>query len=173
MSQSPCTYKGSALLNVYVLLAPLIVTQYVSGSVPTCSFVAPVDCAGVSGKVIGIVVPHLLPPAVYTVTLSMPLPLALVCHVRLGRHWSRIWRATKVVARSSCLRVLKGQVVLRSLVRRANTGFQGRGKAYRRMISPETVLTHVMRREYWPFTPLTMVSGTSLTRRFAWWNIYL
>jgi hypothetical protein len=157
MSQSPCTYKGSALLNVYVLLAPLIVTQYVSGSVPICSFVAPVDCAGVVGNVIGIVVPHLLPPAVYTVTLSMPLPSALVCHVMLGRHWSRIWRATKVAARSSCLSVLKGQVVLKTLASRADGGFWGRRKTYSRIISPETVLTHVMRREYWPLTPLTMV----------------
>lgn len=105
-------YKGSGLLKVYVRLAPLMVIQYVRGSVPICSFVAPVDCAGVMGNVTGIVVPHVLPPAVKTVTLSMPLPSAVVCQVRLGRHWSRAWRARKVTPRSSCLRVLNGQVVL-------------------------------------------------------------
>ena len=50
--------------NVYVREAPLMVTHNVSGSVPICSFVAPVVLDGVEGTVIGMVVPHLLPPAV-------------------------------------------------------------------------------------------------------------
>lgn len=41
-----------------------MVTQSVSGSVPSCSLVAPVVEVGVTGTVTGIVVPHLLPPAV-------------------------------------------------------------------------------------------------------------
>jgi len=92
--------------------APLMVTQSVRGSVPSCSFVAPVLEETAPGSVMGIVVPHLLPPVVYTVTLSMPFPSALVCHVMLGRHWSRAWRLMNAAARSSCLSDLKGQVVL-------------------------------------------------------------
>jgi hypothetical protein len=45
-----------------------MVTHRVSGSLPSCSFVAPVVLLTAAGTVIGIVVPHLLPPAVYTVT---------------------------------------------------------------------------------------------------------
>jgi hypothetical protein len=62
-------YSGIGLEKVYVREAPLMVTHSVSGSVPICSFVAPVVTEGVEGTVIGIVVPHLLPPAVYTLTL--------------------------------------------------------------------------------------------------------
>jgi hypothetical protein len=69
---------------MYVREDPPIVIQSVSGSVPSCSLVAPVVEDTAAGTVSGIVVLHLLPPAVYTVTLSMPLPLAEVCHVRLG-----------------------------------------------------------------------------------------
>jgi hypothetical protein len=62
-------YSGTGFEKVYVREAPLMVTQRVSGSVPICSFVAPVVVGGVEGIVMGIVVPHLFPPAVYTVTL--------------------------------------------------------------------------------------------------------
>jgi hypothetical protein len=57
-------YNGMGLENLYVREAPLIVTHSVSGSVPSCSFVAPVEEDTAVGTVIGIVVSHLLPPAV-------------------------------------------------------------------------------------------------------------
>jgi hypothetical protein len=50
-----------ALENLYVRDAPLIVTQSVKGSVPSCSLVAPVVDETAPGSVIGTVVPHLLP----------------------------------------------------------------------------------------------------------------
>lgn len=57
-------YRGTGFENVYVRDAPLMLTHSVNGSVPICSWVAPVVSVGVDGNVTGIVVPHLLPPAV-------------------------------------------------------------------------------------------------------------
>jgi len=159
-----------AFENLYCLLAPLIVTHSVSGSLPNCSFVAPVVLATAPGTVMGMVVPHLFPPAVYTLTDSMLAPLADVVQVKLGRHRSRVWRLMNCCARSSCLRVLKGQVVLQYVSRM----FIQRSKGtYRRIISAEITSIHVMSSEYWPLLPLTVVDGTSLTRMLAWWNMYL
>ena len=36
-----------------------------------------------------------------------------------------------------------------------------------------TTSVHVIRREYLPLLPLTVVVGTSLTLMLAWWNMYL
>ena len=71
-------YSGTGFENVYVRDAPAMLTHSVNGSVPICSCVAPVMFSGVEGTVTGMVVPHLLPPAVYTVMLSMPEPSALI-----------------------------------------------------------------------------------------------
>ena len=83
-------YSLSAEANLYCLLAPLIVTHKVSGSLPTCSLVAPVVSEMGPGTVTGIVVPQLLPPAVYTLTDVMLAPSAELVHVMLGRHRSRV-----------------------------------------------------------------------------------
>lgn len=100
--------------KVNVRDAPLIVTHSVSGSVPSCSLVAPVVELTVAGTVMGIVVLHLLPPAVNTVMLSILLPSDVAFHCMLGRHRSLAWRFKNAWARSSCLRVLNGHVVLHS-----------------------------------------------------------
>lgn len=58
------SYRGIGLENLYVRDAPLMVIHRVSGSLPNCSFVAPVVEDTAVGTVIGMVVEHLLPPAV-------------------------------------------------------------------------------------------------------------
>jgi len=83
-------YRRSAEDSVYRLLAPLIVTHNVSGSLPICSLVAPVVSEIGPGTVMGIVVPQLLPLAVYTLTAVTLAPSAEVDHVMLGRHRSRV-----------------------------------------------------------------------------------
>jgi hypothetical protein len=108
-------YSLIAEENVYCRLAPLIVTHSVSGSLPSCSFVAPVVLDTATGTVMGMVVLHVFPPAVYTFTDSILAPSGEVFQVMLGRHRSRVWRSMKACARSSCLRVLNGQVVLQDV----------------------------------------------------------
>ena len=60
----PIDHNLIAVENLYDRLAPLIVTHNVNGSLPNCSLVAPDVDVTATGTVIGIVVPHLLPPAV-------------------------------------------------------------------------------------------------------------
>lgn len=51
--------------------------------------------------------------------------------------------------------------------------FGSKHKAYSRIISAVTVSIHVIRRENRSRLPFTVVVGTSFTRMFAWWNMYL
>jgi hypothetical protein len=77
--------------------------------------VAPVVVEVATGTVIGIGVLQLFPPAVYTLILSILAPFAEVVYVILGLQRSRVCRLRKACARSSCLSVLMGQVVLHDI----------------------------------------------------------
>jgi hypothetical protein len=46
------------------------------------------------------------------------------------------------------------------------------GHFTRRTYSATMVSTHAIKSEYCPLDPLTVVSATSSTRMFAWWNMY-
>jgi hypothetical protein len=83
-------YNVIDFVNLYCLEAPLIVTHNVNGSLPSCSFVAPIVLTTPSGTVIGIGVPHLFPVAVYMLMASISSPFAEVVHVMLGLQRSRV-----------------------------------------------------------------------------------
>jgi hypothetical protein len=51
--------------------------------------------------------------------------------------------------------------------------FGSKYEAYSRIISAVTVSIHVIKRENRSRLPFTVVVGTSFTRMFAWWNMYL
>jgi len=100
---------------------PDILTQIVSGSLPSCSVVKPRVLTTLPGTVTGITTPQVL-PVVVRVTAVIVVPL--VVNETLGAQPSRAMRLANDAAMSSCLRVIIGHFTLvHSMSRMHNASF--------------------------------------------------